>query len=52
MAEGTQPPVGTWSPPSVATPKIQDQHTKDLEDAVNLIHTSFKTEIEGIHTAL
>ena len=52
MAEGTQPPVGTRSPPSVALPKTQDQRTQDLEDTVNLIHSSFKTEIDGIHTAL
>ena len=52
MAEGTQPPVGTRSPPPVATPQTQDQHTKALEDAINLIHTSFKEEIEGIHNAL
>ena len=47
MAEGTQSPVGTQSPSSVALPKTQDERTTDLEDAINGIHVSFKQEIDG-----
>ena len=54
MAKGTQPPLGTWSPlpAHVTIPQTQYQRTTALEDAVSLIHTSFKEEINGIHNAL
>ena len=54
MAEGTQPPMGTRSPPPahVTTPKTQDQRTKALEEAISQIHILFREEISGIHNAL